>query len=43
MDSMAVIPLLLTMLFSGESSYLSNSCICVRANLSTPVDNNHHW
>lgn len=25
-DSAAVIPLLLTMLFSGESSYLSNLC-----------------
>lgn len=42
-DSAAVIPLLLTMLFSGESSYLSNLCICVRADLSTHVDNNHRW
>lgn len=42
-DSAAVIPLLLTMPFSGESSYLSNSCICVRVDLSIHVDNNHRW
>lgn len=42
-DSAAVIPLLLTMPFNGESSYLSNSCICVRGDLSTHIDNNHRW